>query len=156
MTVKTIDELVGECPVFAEIESDQLEFIAGCGQTARFIDGEYLFREGERAETFYVIRHGRVALDLHVPNRGVMTIETLEPCDVVGWSWLFPPYKWHFGARAVDLVRAIAFDGTCLRGKCDADPVLGYSLVNCFARVMLDRLESTRLRLVDVYGDVAR
>ena len=79
-------------------------------------------------------------------------IETLDPGEIVGWSWIFPPYVWHFDARAVDEVRVVSFDGACLRGKCESDHALGYELMRRFAGVMIDRLLHTRLRLLDVYG----
>ena len=84
-----------------------------------------------------------------------VTIETIDDGDVVGWSWLFPPYRWHFDARALDVVRAVAFDGACLRGKCDDDHAFGYELLDRFSPVMLERLQATRLQLLDVYGNGA-
>ena len=85
-------------------------------------------------------------------ERGAIVVETLDPGEIVGWSWLFPPYVWHFDARAVDDVRAVAFDGACLRGKCDQDPVLGYALMQRVAHVMYERLQDARMRLLDLYG----
>jgi hypothetical protein len=82
-----------------------------------------------------------------------MMIETIESGEVIGWSWLFEPYRWHFDARALTVVRATAFDGACLRGKCEADPALGYALMSRFAQVLIERLQWTRLRLLDLYGD---
>jgi CRP-like cAMP-binding protein len=154
--MQTLDELVAENPVFRGLEAARLELISGCGRTARFGRGTRLFREGDPADTFFLVRRGRVALTTHVPGRGEITIETLEPGEVVGWSWLFEPYRWHFDARAVMDVAAIAFDGACLRGKCDGDPALGYELMRRFAQVMIDRLQHTRTRLLDVYGDGVR
>ena len=81
-------------------------------------------------------------------------IETLEDDEIVGWSWLFEPYRWHFDGRAVGAVRAIEFDAACLRGKSDADHELGYALMQRFAHTMIVRLQSTRLQLLDVYGHV--
>jgi CRP/FNR family cyclic AMP-dependent transcriptional regulator len=150
--METIDKLLHEVPVFAGLGPDQLELIAGCASNARFRDDEMLFREGDAADTFYVIRHGSVALEIFVPPAGGMPVETLEAGDVVGWEWLFPPYRRHFDARALGLVRATAFDGACLRGKCDADPALGYDLMRRFAQVLTERLQWTRIRLLDVYG----
>ena len=112
-----------------------------------------LFREGEPADTFYVVRGGTVALETFAPARGGMTIETIDAGEVIGWSWLFAPYRWHFDARALSPVRATAFDGECLRGKCEQDPALGYDLMKRFAQVLIERLQWTRLRLLDVYGD---
>jgi CRP/FNR family cyclic AMP-dependent transcriptional regulator len=149
----TLDEIVADSPIFEGLAQDQLELIAGCARNVGFEQGERLFREGEPADTFFLVRKGRVSLSTRVPARGAMAIETLDPGEIVGWSWLFPPYVWHFDARAVDDVRAVAFDGACLRGKCDADHDLGYELMGRFAAVMIDRLQHTRLRLLDIYGD---
>jgi len=148
----TIETVLRDVPLFGGLTNEQLTLIAGCGQNVRFHPEEMLFRDGDEANTFYVVRHGAVALETFVPARGPVAIETLEAGEVVGWSWLFPPYRWHFDARALSLVRATAFDGTCLRGKCEADPVLGYALMSRFAQVAIERLQWTRLRLLDVYG----
>ena len=150
--MRTIDELVSESPVFEGMTNEQLQLIAGCAQNAGFAAGERLFREGEPADTFYLVRKGRVALSTHAPARGPVLIETLDPGEIVGWSWIVPPYVWHYDARAVDDVRAVAFDGACLRGKCETDHALGYELMRRFGGVMLDRLQHTRLRLLDLYG----
>jgi CRP/FNR family transcriptional regulator, cyclic AMP receptor protein len=150
---RALDAVVLEAPVFADLAPAHAAQLAGCAQTAGWDDGEMLFREGDAADAFYVVRRGRVALELFIPNRGPLTIETIEPGEVVGWSWLFTPYRWHFDGRAVGAVRAIAVDGACLRGKCDADPALGYELMRRFSQVMLERLQATRLRLADLYGN---
>ena len=154
--MQTVDELVAGSPLFAGLDDAHLELISGCGHIAPFARGDRLFREGDAADTFFLIRRGRIALTTHVPGRGDVTIETLEPGEVVGWSWLFEPYRWHFDARAVEDVGVVAFDAACLRGKCDADPALGYELLRRFAQVMIDRLQHTRTRLLDLYGDGAR
>ena len=151
----TIDEILHGVPLFAGLSDDALSLIAGCGGNVHFDSGDLLFRQGDPADTFFVLRDGSVALDTYVPARGALTIDTIEARDVVGWSWLFAPYRWHFDARALVPLRATAFDGVCLRGKCEADPKLGYDLISRFAQVMIDRLQSTRLRLLDIYGDVA-
>lgn len=149
---RELDAIVLDAPVFAGLEADRAAQLAGCAQTTGWEAGEMLFREGDDADAFYVVRRGRVALELFVPNRGSLTVETIEPGEVVGWSWLFPPFRWHFDGRAVEAVRAIAVDGACLRAKCDDDPALGYDLLRRFSQVMLERLQATRLRLADVYG----
>ena len=150
--MRTLDAVVLDAPVFAGLDARFAEQLAGCAATAGFAPGQPVFREGTPADVFYVIRRGRIALELFVPGRGSLTIETLEPGEVVGWSWLFPPYVWHFDARAVSAVRAVAVDGACLRGKCDDDPALGYELMRRFSAVMIERLQATRLRLLDLYG----
>ena len=150
--MRTLDRVVLESSVFSGMDDLYAEQLAGCSQTVGFEAGETLFREGEPADVFYVLRRGRVALELYVPGRGPLTIETIEAGSVVGWSWLFPPHVWHFDARAVAPVRAVAVDGACIRGKCDDDPALGYELMQRFSAVLLERLNATRLRLADLYG----
>lgn len=152
--MKTLDQVVLESAVFAGLDDAYAEQLAGCSQNVGFEAGDTLFREGEPADTFYVVRRGRVALELYVPGRGALTIETIDAGQVVGWSWLFPPHVWHFDARAVAPVRAVAVDGACIRGKCEDDPALGYQLMQRFSAVLLERLNATRLRLADLYGGV--
>ncbi|HVM57851.1 MAG TPA: cyclic nucleotide-binding domain-containing protein [Gaiellaceae bacterium] len=151
--MRTLDALIVESPVFKGLGQDELELVAGCASNTVFAAGERLFREGDPADTFFLIRHGLVALDAYVPNRGQLTVETVGPGEIVGWSWLLPPYRWHFTGRAVELVRAVQFDGACLRKKCDEDPLLGYDLLTRFAQVLVSRLQATRLQLMDIYGD---
>jgi CRP-like cAMP-binding protein len=154
--MERIESLLAEVPVFDGLGARELETVAGCGGNVHFDAGRRLFREGEAADTFYVVRHGSVAVETFVPARGLVMIETIEAGEVIGWSWLFAPYRWHFDARALTTVRATAFDGACLRGKCDADPALGYELMSRFAQVLIERLQWTRLRLLDLYGDGGR
>jgi CRP/FNR family transcriptional regulator, cyclic AMP receptor protein len=152
--VQTIDELLGEVDVFRGLADEHLELIAGCALNRVFGAGEHLLREGEPANAFFAIRHGIVALETFVPQRGAVTIETLHGGDVLGWSWLVPPHRTVFDARALGVVRTLAFDGACLRGKCEQDPRLGFELMKRFAAVIVERLQATRLRMLDVYGQV--
>ena len=151
--MRTIETLIHDAPIFRGLSPQALELLSGCASNVRFVADEMLFREGDEADVFYVVRHGRVALDMFVPARGPVTIETVDPGEVIGWSWLFPPYRWHFDARALGLVRATRFDAACLREKCEADTAFGYDLMGRFAQVLIERLQWTRLRLLDVYGD---
>jgi CRP/FNR family cyclic AMP-dependent transcriptional regulator len=153
--VKGIAELVSEVPAFEGMAPAHLELIAGCAHNEGFEQGDYLLREGDEADSFFVIRKGHVALETFVPERGALTIETIETGGLLGWSWLVPPYRVDFDARAVEPIRAIAFDATCLRGKLDEDPALGYELMKRFVPVIVERLQATRIRLLDVYGHVA-
>jgi CRP/FNR family transcriptional regulator, cyclic AMP receptor protein len=153
--IHSIDQILATLPTFEGLEPSQLELISGCGQNRVFEAGEYMAREGEDADSFYVVRHGRVALDLPAGAGGKLVIATLGEGSVVGWSWLWPPYRWSFDVRAIDQTRAIVFDGACLRGKCEADKDLGYALMQRFAGIILDRLQATRLQLIDVYGKPA-
>jgi CRP/FNR family cyclic AMP-dependent transcriptional regulator len=152
MKMQEIDSLLAEVPAFDGLAPAYLALIAGCAHNVHFDADEHLFREGDPADTFYVIRHGVVALDIHAPAREPVTVETLHEGDVLGWSWLFPPYRWRFDGRTFEETSAISIDGACLRGKCEDDHELGYELMKRFAQVIVERLQSTRLRLLDVYG----
>ena len=148
----TLEPLLADHPFLKGFAPQYVELITGCASNVRFEAGERIYKDGDEANVFYIIRYGRVAIEIFVPGRGEVTVETLSEGDVLGWSWLFPPYRWHFDARAVDLTRAIALDGKCLRNKCDSDPALGYDMVKRIAYVMMERLESARMQLLDVYG----
>lgn len=150
--MRDLEALLAEQPFFKGMDARWIAFFAGCAGNVRVDAGDYLFREGGDADRFLLIRHGRVALETHVPQRGAVTIYTIGKDDVVGWSWLFPPYRWTFDARAIELVRAVAFDAACIRRKCDDDPAFGYAMLMRLVPVIVSRLQATRLQLLDVYG----
>ena len=149
--MRTIPDLLAEQPFFAGFGAEELELVAGCAVNLRVDAGRYLFREGDPADRFFLLRHGRVALEVGSPH-GRLVVETLDEGDVVGWSWLVPPYRYFFDARAVQPTTAVVFDGACLRDKCEADARLGYALLRRVSEVMLSRLQATRVRLFDLYG----
>lgn len=139
-------------PFLMGIEPGYIDLVVGCASNIKVEEGKFIFREGKKADNFYFIRSGKVALEIFTPERGCIIIETLGDGDVLGWSWLIPPYQWKFDAKAVEEVRAIAFDGKCLRNKCEADHDLGYELLMRFSRIIEERLQATRLRVLDLYG----
>ena len=145
-----MEELLGSHPFFAGLNAGAARLMAGCAFNVHFAAGDYVFSEGEAADRFYVIRHGRVALEIRSPARGPLIVDTMDGGEVLGWSWLIPPYRYFSDARAVTPVSAIALDGACLRGKCEADAELGYQLLKRVTAVMYQRLQSTRLRLLDL------
>ena len=150
--METIGDLLSRHSFFTGLKPEYLALIGVCGRNVHFDAGAYLLREGEAADQFFAIRGGSVAVETYVPSRGPVTLQTLGEGEILGWSWLFPPYMCQFDARAREGVRATAFDGACLRTKCDADPALGYELMKRLARLVSSRLEATRRQLLDVYG----
>jgi CRP/FNR family cyclic AMP-dependent transcriptional regulator len=150
--MKDIKNLIQEHPFFAGLDAAYLELIAGCASNAHFVAGEYLFHEADPASQFYLLRTGRVRLETAVPGRAPVVLETIQAGEVLGWSWLFPPYLWRFDGVAAESVRATAFDGKCLRGKCEENHDLGYELAMRAAQIMMQRLQAARLQLLDVYG----
>ncbi len=149
--MKTIRELLEEHPFFQGLEPRYLDLIVGCAVNVHFDVGNSVFKEGDPANQFYLIREGQVALEANTSDDSPVLIETIESADVLGWSWLFPPHQWQFDARALEPTRAIAFDGTCLREKCKNDHDLGYELVMRFAKIITERLQATRLQLIDYH-----
>ena len=150
--MRTVDQLLAEAPAFEGMSPEHLELIAGCGRNEVYEVGAYLLREGDPADRFYVLRRGHVAMEIFAPQRGAITVETIGPGDLLGWSWLVPPFRANLDARAVEETHALSFDAACLRGKCDEDPVLGYELMRRFIPVIAERLQATRVRLLDLYG----
>ena len=143
-------------PFFAALTDEQRTALAEDGTAVMFTAGQRLFAEGGSADKFWLIEDGSVALDMRVPGRGDQIIETLPPGTVLGWSWLHPPYRWHFGAVARLATTAIEFDAPSVRRRCDADPAFGYAALRSFTPVITERLQATRLRLLDLYATPAQ
>lgn len=137
------------------MRADHLAALAGCARELTFEPGQVLFREGGVADTLYLIRSGTVALEMFVPARGSISIDTVGAGDLVGWSWLFPPYRLQFDARALTAVTAGAVDAACLRTRMAQDPELAADLLFHLAQVLAGRLSATRMRLLDVYRNPA-
>ncbi|MDP3063773.1 MAG: cyclic nucleotide-binding domain-containing protein [Chloroflexota bacterium] len=154
--MQTLEPILAAHPFLKDLAPRHLAVLVGCASNVRFDAGQFLFHEGEEANHFYIVRRGRVALEIAAPGRAPIVIQTIGEGEVLGWSWLLPPYRWHFDARAVELTRAIALDGGCLRTRCEEDHDLGYELLKRFAAVVVDRLQATRLQLMDVYGTPSR
>ncbi|HEY6270477.1 MAG TPA: cyclic nucleotide-binding domain-containing protein [Terriglobales bacterium] len=150
--METLKPVLARHPFVEGLKDEYYELLEGCASNAVFKADRFIFREGDEANQFYLIRHGKVGLEIFGAERGPITIMTLGEGEVLGWSWLFPPYRWRFDARAIELTRAIALDGQCLRGKCEQDHELGYELMKRVARVVEGRLQATRLQLLNEYA----
>jgi CRP-like cAMP-binding protein len=150
--METLERIVAEHPFFAGLDDGFTNLMVSCASNVRFKEGTYMLREGDPANTFYLIRKGRVAVEVLAPQHKPIIVSTLGVGEILGWSWLLPPFQWKFSARAVDDIRAIALDGKCLRTKCEENHDLGYEVLKRFAQIMEQRLEATRLQLLDVYA----
>ncbi len=151
--METLESILARHPFLDGMARRHLDLLVGCASDVRFDAGKFLFREGEEANQFYFVRQGKVALEIFSPQRGPIEIAMLVEGDVLGWSWLVPPYYWRFDARAVEMTRAIALDGERLRNMCETDKDLGYELLKRFASIVDRRLQATRLQLLDLYRD---
>lgn len=150
--IQTLGPIIREHPFFSGMAEKHLEFITGCAKNVQFPERFTIFHEGDPANEFYFIREGLVAVELMIPNRGATTVQTVAEGEILGWSWISPPYRWHFDARTVQRTRALVFDAKCLRSKCEEDHDLGYEMLTRFVGVISARLDATRLQLLDIYG----
>jgi CRP/FNR family transcriptional regulator, cyclic AMP receptor protein len=150
--METLERIITEHSFFAGLDQAFLNLVVGCASNVRFAAGTYIFKEGDEANAFYLIREGKVALEIYAPQRKPIMVDTLDVGDILGWSWLLPPFQWKFNAHAITGLRAIALDGECLRTKCEENHDLGYELLKRFAKIIERRLEATRFQLLDVYG----
>jgi CRP-like cAMP-binding protein len=144
-----VDALLAEHPFSQGLSPHQIRLLADCAMAVTFKPGELVFRAGDPANRFYLIHRGTVALEAAVPGRGLTVIQEVGPGEVLGWSWLFPPFYWHFDARAVEPVEAVFFYGTPLRDECEVDHDLGYALLKRMSEVVINRLQAARKKLLD-------
>jgi len=150
--METLERIIAEHPFFAGLESYYTSLLTGCASNIRFDQGSYIFRDGEEANAFYLLRSGKVAIEIFPPQGRPVSVATMGEGEVLGWSWLLPPYQWKYNAHSIEPVRAIALDGKCLRNKCEQNHDLGYEMLKRFAKIMEHRLEETRFQLLDVYA----
>ena len=150
--IEVTAESLAAHPFLHGMSRDHLAVLAAAASDVTFPARHRLFEDGARATRFWLIQSGHVALDLHVPGQGRMKIDSIAMGELLGWSWLFPPYTWAFGAVAACPVEAFEFDGRKVRACCESDPELGYELTQRLVRVVAKRLQATRVRLISASG----
>jgi len=148
--METLEPILKEHSFFKGLKTEYIDFIVGCTTHAVFKEGDVILKEGVSADKFYLIRSGRVAIYIEQPRE--IIIETIREGDILGWSWLVPPYRYRFTAKATENTRVLALDGKCLREKCEKNSDLGYELFKRLVNVFTERLEATRMRLLDIYN----
>jgi CRP-like cAMP-binding protein len=151
-TREKIHGLIAQHCFTRELPERYVQMLVEHADVRAYQEGAVLFTEGMPADRFHLIVSGRVAILMHVPGRGDQVVDTVEDCETAGWSWLVPPYRWFFDARAVTDVLAVTVDAKALRALCDDDPAFGYLLLQRVTQVMLERMQAARIRLADVYG----
>jgi len=149
--MKSVEQMLAEHPFVAGLSPAQIKLLAHGAAEARYDEDEVLFHEHEEALNFYLLVEGSVAIRIHVPHLGPIPIQTITAGQVLGWSWLIPPYKWQFDARAFTQVTAVLIKADYLRGLFDQNPELGYQFLKRINHVLAERLQATRLQLLDVY-----
>lgn len=149
--METLESILREHPFFKELKQDYLKFIVSCATNVRFKPEDIIFKEGGPADYFYLIREGLVAINIVAGQYNSITIQTVRGGDILGWSWLIPPHRARFNCKALEDTRAIALDGKCLREKCEKNHDLGYELFKRLTKIFTQRLEVTRLQLLNIY-----
>jgi len=152
MTEASLRSKLAAHDFFIGLTDAQLDALTAVADEFEVTRGETIFEEGGFADSAYAILDGSVALELNVSHRAQHIVQTLHRGEMLGWSWLFPPYRWSFSALALDTTQLIRFDAEKLRALHEEDCALGYEMMKRFARVMTNRLAATRLQLVDFYG----
>jgi CRP/FNR family cyclic AMP-dependent transcriptional regulator len=150
--MRTLEQIITEHPFWKGLDPHYFSLLNECASEERFGLQQQIFQEGSDANHFYLIQAGRVALETFVPGRGVVTIQTIGAGEALGWSWLFPPYRWHFSARSIDATATVALDARALREKAQMNHDFGYDITMRVAQVMLQRLQATRMQLLDFYA----
>ena len=151
MTVEPIAERIAAHPFMKDVPARHIATLTGCAMEVSFAPGETIFRQGDPANRFYLLEQGKVQLE--AVNGARVPIQTIGAGDVLGWSWLFPPYKWQFDAVALEETKAIFLYGSRLRELCDVDTDLAACLLRATAAVLMDRLQTTRRLLVQRAGE---
>lgn len=149
--MKTLQTKIAEHPVLGTLNREYLEIVGQGAEEITFQPGEVIFREGEPANRFYLVQEGQLALEAHVPNRDDRLIQKISKGDLLGWSWLFPPFVWHFQARALDHMTAIVLYGGHLLASCEENHDFGYELMKRVSGVLIQRLEVTCRKLLDTH-----
>lgn len=150
--MKEMTDLLHQHPFVQGLDDAVIDFIAGCARNVLFQANQMILKQGESADWFYLVRRGAVALEMYAPGKGPITFLTVRDGEILGSTWLLPPYRWNYDARAVEVTRAIAFDAECLRGKCEADHHVGYEMMKRFLPPLIERLQAARMQSLDLYS----
>ena len=150
MAIKDLGPILKEHAFFKDLPAKYFDFIVGCASNVVFKEDEVILKEGDSADKFYLVRSGQVAIYIERPRH--ISVQTIREGEILGWSWLIPPYRYRFSARATEPTRAIALDGTCLRGKCEKNHELGYEVLKRIIPILTGRLEAARIQLMDIYN----
>jgi CRP-like cAMP-binding protein len=151
---QSIAEYLSAHEFFSELSEDVLKFLCECASAREIKKGQILFRQGERADKFYVVRNGRISVQIPALMGPTLEIQALGKDQVLGWSWLISPYQWNFQAKAEEDSELLEFDGTAILARCEQEPKFGYELLKRFAALMSQRLDAARQKMMDQWNPV--
>jgi CRP-like cAMP-binding protein len=145
---KAVQGIIMEHPFLRGLKPEHLRLLVDSAMSVQYQAGEFIFREGDPANRFYLMQKGRVSLESQVSDKPSVAVQVIGPGDVLGWSWLFPPYYWHFDAQVLEPTTAIFFYGTRLREQCEQDHAFGFEMMKRMTQVAIQRLQATRRQLL--------
>ena len=137
---------------FSRMDSSFLKFLSNSVTELRIKKGDVLFKHGNRADKFYLLRNGQISIQVPALMGPTLEIQTLGEDQILGWSWLIPPYRWSFQARALEDSDLLEFDGSAILARCEEDPNFGYELFKRFAALMSERLDAARQKMMDEWN----
>jgi CRP/FNR family transcriptional regulator, cyclic AMP receptor protein len=152
MNTQATAEYLSAHEFFSGLSDDILKFLCECSSTVVIKKGQILFRQGENADKFYVIRNGSISIQMPAIMGPTLEIQSLDKDHVLGWSWLIAPYKWNFQTRAEEDSELLQFDGTAIMARCEQEPKFGYELLKKFAGLMSERLNAAREKMMDEWN----
>ncbi|MDQ2070308.1 Crp/Fnr family transcriptional regulator [Natronospira bacteriovora] len=152
MDKKAIRKLIESQRFFADLDSDWLDFLAEHAVSRKVSRDEVIFRHGNKADSFYLVTDGRISLEVAAIEGPPLELQNLGEGAIIGWSWLIPPYQWHFQARALEDANVIRFDGDVIFKRCEEDPDFGYDMLKRFAGLMSERVSSAREKMMQEWN----
>lgn len=147
--MSSIENYLSSHEFFSGLDDNYIKFLAGSAAEKKIKSGDTLFKQGERAERFYLLRSGQISIQVPALMGPTLEIQTLGNDQILGWSWLIAPYRWSFLARAVADSEVLEFDGKAILAHCESDPKFGYELFKRFAALMSERLDAARQKMMD-------
>lgn len=152
MSRQDIEQVIADAPFFDGLGTEAVTFLASCARRASFSDQEAVFTHGAPADAFYLLLSGGITVEIGAISGPPLMLEELTAGSVLGWSWLIPPYRWHFQARAVAPTEVLAFDGAAVRRHCEDDPQFGLALFKRFSGLMSERMEHARRTMMESWN----
>jgi CRP-like cAMP-binding protein len=154
MSNQSITEYLSAHEFFSEFSDDDLKFLCECSSTHEIKKGQILFRQGEHADKFYIVRSGRISIQMPAIMGPTLEIQAVEEDQVLGWSWLISPYRWNFQTKAEEDSELLQFDGTAILARCEQEPKFGYELLKKFAGLMSVRLNAARQKMMNEWNPI--
>jgi len=148
----SITQVLADAPVFQGMSTEYVERLAGHAAERKVENGTCLFRSGDPAKHFYLLVEGEISIEIPALSGPTLQVQRLKPVRVLGWSWLLPPFKWSFNARAETDARVLEFDGESVLNECESDPTFGFEVIKRFSGLMAERLDAAHRKMMEQWS----